>query len=478
MSVAGQEVAEPPAAPPQAQRLLPVHIDLLDPQVLDMDLWLQHDGQPQPALYRAAGLEITLEELQRLKSQRINHLYVPAHQHATYRRVLVKRLDSLFADRERIQSERVSSVRENCSKVIEGVMMLPGQAEPIDAVTDICRVFRTWVEKDEGQFGFLLAMSAHDFYTTTHMVNVGVGCGLLVRAMKPNDESLFAAAVQGGLLHDIGMRDIPLTVLHKSGRLEPHEWEALRRHPAIGYEELKECPGMPQGVLEMVRDHHERLDGKGYPSGLFGEQVGFLARVCAVVDVFDTITAGRPGRPPVHPRDALKMMAEGGSTQFDAEVLEAWRALVIKLLEADASRVGDVEEGVLPASIADLLPRAPGGSANASHRPSGHAGAGVDERRRYVRFACNTPAMARFVEQSRAYSVKKGQPFDVQVVDISRGGLCAEADWPFAKGELLHFTIPGPHGRTLSRYARVVRVRGGERGKWLMGLSFAEPPAE
>lgn len=86
--------------------------------------------------------------------------------------------------------------------------------------------------------------------------------------------------------------------------------------------------------------------------------------------------------------------------------------------------------------------------------------------------------MARFVEQSRAYSVKKGQPFDVQVVDISRGGLCAEADWPFAKGELLHFTIPGPHGRTLSRYARVVRVRAGERGKWLMGLSFAEPPAE
>jgi len=481
MSAIAEPIVGAQQPDPPAQRFLPVHIDSLDPQVLDMDLWLRHEGQPAPALYRAAGLEVTLGELQRLKDQRIQYLHIPAHQHAIYRRVLTKRLDGIFSDPDKAEAERARIIRDNCSKMIEDVLLLPGQTEPIETISEISRTFQTWVAKDEKQFGYLLAMSSHDFYTSTHMVNVGVGCGLLVRALRPTDESLFTIAVQGGLLHDVGKRNISAELLNKSGKLDPDEWEVLRRHPVVGFEELSAHASMPPAVLEMTRDHHERLDGKGYPNGIFADQIGFLARVCSVVDVFDALTATRPYRGPTHPRDALKMMTDGVGTQFDRGIFEIWKELVEKLIEKDPARTGDVVEGVMSADLTDLIAQAPPGLANAPLQTTGPGvggvgAAGSDNRRKFERFNCSNVAKARFVEQSRPHPVVKGEPFTVRIVDISRGGVCAEADWSFAKGELLHLSIPAAAGKSLSRYARVARVRSGKCGKWLMGLSFVEPP--
>lgn len=455
-----------------------MHIDSLDPQVLDMDLWLRHEGQAAPALYRGAGLEVHGDELQRLKEQKIEYLYIPAHQHAIYRKALTRRLDKVFSDSGKAKVERARIIRNNCQKMIEDVLLLPGQQEPIETISEISRTFQEWVARDDSQFGYLLDMSSHDFYTSTHMVNVGVGCGLLVRAMRPNDEAMFALAVQGGLLHDVGKRDIPPEILNKAGKLDPEEWEVLRRHPTVGHDELSAFPTMPAAVLEMARDHHERLDGKGYPNGIFADQIGYLARVCAVVDVFDAITATRPYRGPTHPRDALRMMTDGVGTQFDRDVFETWKGLVEKLIDEDAKRTGDTVEGKV-GSLNDVTPQSPPGLTTAApvQDPAPVAANGAaDNRRKYDRRACRLVASARFVEQSRPHPVAKGQPFEVLILDIGRGGVCAEAYWPFARGELLHVSLPTPDGRTLSRYARVARVRAGRAGRWHMGLCFVEAP--
>ncbi|MBX3405846.1 MAG: PilZ domain-containing protein [Phycisphaeraceae bacterium] len=487
MSAITESVAKPnpPTNPPAAtneagaQRFLPVHIDSLDPQVLDMDLWLRHEGQPSPALYRGAGLEVRGDELERLKEQKIEYLYIPAHQHAIYRKALTRRLDRVYSDASKGKEERARIIRGNCQKMIEDVLLLPGQQEPVETISEISRTFQEWVSRDEKQFGYLLDMSSHDFYTSTHMVNVGVGCGLLVRALRPNDEAMFALAVQGGLLHDIGKRDIPPEILNKAGKLDPEEWETLRKHPAIGHAELAAFPTMPAAVLEMARDHHERLDGKGYPNGVFADQIGFLARVCAVVDVFDAITATRPYRGPTHPRDALRMMTDGVGTQFDREIFEAWRGLVERLIEEDASRTGEVVEGKVIKSLDEVTPQSPPGLTAAPATSDIGASAKIaslDNRRKFTRFIFQALAQARFVEQTRPHPVAKGQPFEVRIVDVSRGGVAAEAEWPFARGELLHLTIPAAGGRTLSRYARVVRTRSGRHGHWIMGLCFVDPP--
>src|SRR5262249_31286964 len=156
--------------------------------------------------------------------------------------------------------------------------------------------------------------------------------------LKPDDPALMTAMVQGGMLHDVGKRGIPEGVLNKEGKLDPEEWALIQKHPSLGFAELSKHPSLPSVVPLMARDHHERMDGQGDPTGLRGGDTSCAGGVCAVVDVYDAITAARPYRGPIAPLDALKMMREGRGTQFDSEVFDAWAGLVEKLVREDPAR--------------------------------------------------------------------------------------------------------------------------------------------
>ncbi len=474
--------AEKPAA--KQQRFLPVHIDSLDPQLLEMDLWIKHSGQAQPALYRAKGVEVNIQDILRLREQRIQFLYICAGDHAVYRKQLIRKLDGVFKDKSKATEERAKIIRANCGKMIEDVLILPGQAEPVEAIADISRTFSSWIAADPSQFSYLLDMSAHDFYTSMHMVNVGVGCGLLMKHLRPDETQVFTLAVQGGLLHDIGKRGIPEEILNKGGRLEPGEWEMLKRHPLAGFEELSKHPGVSSIVLEMTRDHHERLDGKGYPSARAADSISFPARVCAVVDVFDALTATRPYKGPTHPRDALKLMQEGVGSQFDKEVFEGWKSLIDKLLNDDPARTGELKEGenVFPFSEIIQGEETRGNPAfqKVSDLVASGCAAGVlgSERRRHTRFSCKTPVQIKFLRQVKRYPKKVGELFEVLIEDVSRSGVGIITPLPMARGDLLHLTLPGKAGTSIERIAQVVRVRMKPDGTWHNGLCFVDSAAK
>jgi HD-GYP domain-containing protein (c-di-GMP phosphodiesterase class II) len=466
------------------QRFLPVHIDSLDPQLLEMDLWIKHGSQAQPALYRAKGVEVNFNDIMRLREQRIQFLYICAGDHAVYRKQFIRKLDTVFKDSSKAIEEKAKIIRANCGKMIEDVLILPGQAEPVEAIADISRTFSSWISADPAQFSYLLEMSSHDFYTSMHMVNVGVGCGLLMKHLRPDETQMFTLAVQGGLLHDIGKRGIPENILNKGGRLEPDEWDMLKRHPQAGFEELSKQPGVPIIVLEMTRDHHERLDGKGYPSGRPADAISFPARVCAVVDVFDALTATRPYKGPTHPRDALKLMQEGVGTQFDKEVFEGWKSLIEKLLNDDPARTGQLKEGenVFPFSEIVQGEEVKGNPAfqKVSDLVASGAEAGTlgSERRRHTRFPCNTPVKIKFLRQIKRYPAEIGAFFEVLVDDVSRSGVGIITPVPMARGDLLQIALPGKGGASIERIVQVVRVRSRRDGKWLNGLCFVDSAAK
>lgn len=462
------------------QRFLPVHIDSLDPQLLEMDLWIKHSGQARPALYRAKGVEVSLNDILRLREQRIQFLYICAGDHAVYRKQFIRKLDNVFHEKDMATDERARIIRANCSKMIEDVLILPGQSEPVEAIADISRTFSTWIASNNSQFSYLMDMSSHDFLTSMHMVNVGVGCGLLVKHLRPDDTQLFTLAVQGGLLHDIGKRGIPPEVLNKGGRLEPQEWELLKRHPQIGYDELSKMTGVPSIVLEMTRDHHERLDGKGYPSCRSGDSISFAARVCAVVDVFDALTATRPYKGPTHPRDALKLMADGVGSQFDKEVFNGWKELIEKLLADDPARTGETKEGENIFPFTEIIqgedPKGNPAFQKVCDLVATNKSAGIlgSERRRHNRYTCNKPIKAKFLRQIKPYPVELGEVFEVIVEDISRSGVGILTPVPMARGDLLHLSIPGKDDSIIERIAQVVRVRSKRDGSWHNGMSFVD----
>ena len=109
-------------------------------------------------------------------------------------------------------------------------------------------------------------------------------------------------------LHDIGKARIPLSILDKPGRLDPAEDEIMRRHPVIGYELLKDIPGVSSEMLDGVRHHHEYLDGTGYPDALPAGQISDLVRLLTISDIFAALIEARPYRPPMSQREAYKIL--------------------------------------------------------------------------------------------------------------------------------------------------------------------------
>jgi HD-GYP domain-containing protein (c-di-GMP phosphodiesterase class II) len=132
-------------------------------------------------------------------------------------------------------------------------------------------------------------------------VALGVAMGL--------DNASLLALYMGGYLHDIGKVGIPDSVLFKPGKLTPEEWEIMRLHPARGEEICRPLRSL-RGALPLIRHHHERWDGTGYPDGLRGTEIPVLARIVQVVDIYDALTHQRPYKPAYTSAHAMEILQE------------------------------------------------------------------------------------------------------------------------------------------------------------------------
>jgi putative nucleotidyltransferase with HDIG domain len=129
-----------------------------------------------------------------------------------------------------------------------------------------------------------------------------------------------------GLLHDIGKITVSESILNKPGKLTKREFANIKDHPIVGATLVSQVKGFEQ-VIPIVRHHHERFDGKGYPDGLTGEEIPLEARIMSVVDVFDALTSERSYRKGLSREEATAELERGAGTQFDPVVLEAFLAL-------------------------------------------------------------------------------------------------------------------------------------------------------
>jgi putative nucleotidyltransferase with HDIG domain len=127
----------------------------------------------------------------------------------------------------------------------------------------------------------------------------------------------------GGLLHDIGKLSVPEEILKKPGALDDDEFAVIRKHPDWGYKLLRELGGFSDAIRELVRSHHERLDGKGYPRGLHARQLDLDARILTVCDVYDALVSPRVYRDAWSHDSALRLLHEESGTAFDPACVAA-----------------------------------------------------------------------------------------------------------------------------------------------------------
>jgi ribonuclease P protein subunit RPR2 len=180
------------------------------------------------------------------------------------------------------------------------------------------------------------AVEFRDAYTGKHAERVA-GYGLEIArvvGLHTTDEIEF-----GFLLHDIGKVAIPDGILHKRGPLTSSERHLMAQHPVIGARIVHEMEFLDR-AMEIVRSHHERWDGQGYPDGLAGEEIPLAARVFAVADVFDALTTERPYRHASPLRQARAMIAAESGTHFDPRVVEAFDSIADETFIRIADEVG------------------------------------------------------------------------------------------------------------------------------------------
>ncbi|HTO12976.1 MAG TPA: HD-GYP domain-containing protein [Candidatus Binatia bacterium] len=174
--------------------------------------------------------------------------------------------------------------------------------------------------------GLANALEAKDPYTRGHSERVGAWGGRLATAMSlPPGE--VETITQAGLLHDIGKIGVPEAVLRKRAGLAPDEWALMRQHPVIGAQIVAPFEFFAGGSL-VIRHHHERWDGTGYPDGLAATAIPLGARVVAVADVFDALTSDRPYRPALSRDAALAYLAAEAGHTLDADVVATLLGLV------------------------------------------------------------------------------------------------------------------------------------------------------
>ena len=165
------------------------------------------------------------------------------------------------------------------------------------------------------------ALDARDRETEGHSIRVSRLACLLGEEVGLNDHQL-KALERGALLHDIGKIGITDTILHKPGKLTDEEWRVMRIHPDIGARIVEGIPFL-QETLPVIRYHHERWDGSGYPVGLKGADIPIQARIFAVADVFDALTSSRIYRKKSLPDEAVQYLRDQAGSLFDPAIVEA-----------------------------------------------------------------------------------------------------------------------------------------------------------
>jgi len=186
----------------------------------------------------------------------------------------------------------------------------------------------------------------HDHYIFSHSLNVTLYALAIGIELKLPPKELEQLGL-GAILHDVGKMMVPEEILTKPGRLTAEEFKIIKAHAEDGFELLRKVPAIPLVVAHCAYQHHERLNGAGYPRGLKGESIHLFGRILGVADVFDAVTSNRVYRPAMLPHEGLEILFSGSGTLFDPIVVDAFRKAVAIYPVGLTVNLNDGRKGVI-----------------------------------------------------------------------------------------------------------------------------------
>lgn len=284
----------------------------------DLYLWLNRDKEP--VLYRAKSLPFTEREVSRLKEQGIDILYAHVDSRREYKRYLETHLKEILSDKNISVEKRTEVLYSVTTDAVKEMLDDPRSGELLPRSQNLVERTLDFIFREPTAFKCMLKVTNFDYYTHTHSVNVGIFSVFLAKELKFSDDILLRFGM-GALLHDIGKCRVDPSIVNFPGKLSEEQFEQMKKHPIYGYEILTQEHGLKDELqLDVVRHHHEKLTGNGYPDKLKGDEISIYARVSAIVDIFDALTTRRSYKNAFSSFDALKLMKDKMSDELDQKI--------------------------------------------------------------------------------------------------------------------------------------------------------------
>lgn len=233
-------------------------------------------------------------------------------------------IEAKWDDIEEVQKSALKKTLNSFNSI--ATLIQAGEPIPYDDVRDSCAPLIEAVENNNYK-EILSGVSEHDNYTYVHSLRVATFLSLFGNVLGIKGDDLMTLST-GGLLHDVGKMHIPHEILNKPGKLTEDEYIVMQSHVNCTVDFLEETSDLPKGVMIVAGQHHEKIDGTGYPHGLKGVKLNELARMASIIDIFSAITDRRVYKEPVPPEQALKIM-ENMKDQLDQKFLAVFREMLL-----------------------------------------------------------------------------------------------------------------------------------------------------
>lgn len=193
-----------------------------------------------------------------------------------------------------------------------------------EEIQETARAIVTEIMDNKYAMVHLTDIRASDDYTFGHSVNVCVLSVMIGMALGTLDKERLDKLAMGALLHDAGKMMVPNQILNKPGKLTESEWKIMQQHSSYGFELLRKDRNISIVSAHIAFQHHEKINGTGYPRGLSGSQIHEFARIAAIADVYDALTSDRAYSRALLPHQAYEILQAGSNIHFDESILQAF----------------------------------------------------------------------------------------------------------------------------------------------------------
>lgn len=257
-----------------------------------------------------SGIKLTQGYIKKLKQLEVFYIYVKD-----------ERLEDID-----VEDEKLNQIKLSAAKALGGVIRNIDNSTEVDLKTPVAIVeeLMEYILNIGDVNKSLYDIKTFDNYTQIHSIDTGIMSlfmGINFNVPKKELVDLGVAAI----LHDIGKIKVGNAIINKKGKLTNQEFEQIKRHPIYGEEILSKNYNVSNRILRIIREHHEKLNGKGYPFGLKGDEIHQLSQIVSICDVYDAVSNDRIYRSKFSPNDAYELILSEGDNSFSMDMINNFR---------------------------------------------------------------------------------------------------------------------------------------------------------